>query len=81
MSIRQLFSEGKVGVLVLHRVFEIGSRHSCAPTVELLSPKFENSFQIEQFYFCTRFLVAIKLFNIFTFFHRLIEFLFTARPQ
>jgi len=68
MSIRQLFSEDKVGVLVLHRVFEVGSRHSCAPTVELFFPKSENSFQIEQFYFCTRFVAAIKLFNIFTFF-------------
>jgi len=51
MRIRQLFSEDKVGVLVLYRVFEVGSRHSCALTVELFLPKFENSFQIEQFYF------------------------------
>ena len=76
MSIRQLFSEDKVGVLVLYRVFEVGSRHSCVPTVELFLPKSEKSFRIEQFYFCTRFVVAIKLFNIFTFFHRLSEFLF-----
>jgi len=68
MSIRQLFSEDKVGVLVLYRVFEVGSRRSCAPTVELFLSKFENSFQIENVYFWPRFLVAIKLFNIFTFF-------------
>jgi len=81
MSIRQLFSEDKVGVLVLYRVFEVGSRRSCAPTVELVLPKSENSFRIEQFYLCTCFVAAIKLFNIFTFFHRLSEFLFTARPH
>jgi len=51
MSIRQLFSEDKVGVLVLYRVFEVGSRRSCAPTVELFLSKFENSFQIENVYF------------------------------